>query len=290
LVKHRSTQRRNAVIAALLLQVWSSYARADGVDASIGDLSSSNYKTRLSAALTLAKSMDARATAALMNVLQSDSDSALRRVAAMALGRRAGDLPDATVEKVRTALTTASTKDDDPKVRDSASAALKSLPPVKAASNGKAPAIYVHIDKIVDQSKKASAAGIALVGKNVRRAVDDIGLATNWPGGVPSKSDLATSHSKAFIVVATVTKLTVKKKANDAEVACSVAIRVSPWTGRDGNEMWEANKSASATGSATISTSSEASEILAGSSDCLDALAEDLARRQIVPFLRKIAK
>ncbi|MBP9085724.1 MAG: HEAT repeat domain-containing protein [Kofleriaceae bacterium] len=276
-----------AALAVLLLALRT--AAADAIDATIKELNSSNYKSRLSAALTLAKSSDARAVTALIGVLQSDQDSALRRVAAIALGRGVDGLPDASVEKVRAALTVA-TKDTDTKVRASATAALKSMPAATpSGSKGAPPAVFVHIDRVGDDSKQASAASITLVSKNVRRAIEDNGFATVWPGGSPSKAELVASRAHAFIVVSTVKKIVVKKKARQAEVSCTVAIRVSPWTGRDGNEVWEANKSASASGSAKTITSNSASEIAAGMQDCLDTLADDITRRQVTPFLRKIA-
>ncbi len=262
---------------------------ADAIDSTIKELNSSNYKSRLSAALSLAKSSDARAVMALISVLQSDQDSALRRVAAIALGRGVDGLPEATVEKVRAALTTA-TKDADTKVRDSAIAALQSIPVAAPAnSKGKPPAVFVHIDRVSDDSKQASAASITLVSKNVRRAIEDNGFTTVWPGGSPSKAELVASRAHAFIVVSTVKKIVVKKKSRQAEVTCTVAIRVSPWTGSDGNEVWEANKSASASGSAKTTTSNSSTEIAAGMQDCLDTLADDITRRQVTPFLRKIA-
>ncbi len=264
-------------------------ASADAIDVTIKELNSSNYKSRLSAALALAKSSDARAVMALINVLQSDQDSALRRVAAIALGRGVDGLPEATVEKVRAALTTA-TKDANTKVRDSAIAALQSMPAATpVSSKGKPPAVFVHIDRVGDDSKQASAASITLVSKNVRRALEDNGFATVWPGGAPSKAELVASRAHAFIVVSTVKKIVVKKKSRQAEVTCTVAIRVSPWTGSDGNEVWEANKSASASGSAKTTTSNSTTEIAAGMQDCLDTLADDITRRQVTPFLRKIA-
>jgi hypothetical protein len=276
-----------AALVGLLLAVRP--ASADSIDATIKELNSSNYKSRLSAALALAKSSDARAVMALISVLQSDKDSALRRVAAIALGRGVDGLPEATVAKVRAALTTA-TKDTDTKVRDSAIAALQSMPAVApAGSKDKPPAVFVHIDRVGDDSKQASAASITLVSKNVRRAIEDNGFTTVWPGGAPSKAELVASRAHAFIVVSTVKKIVVKKKSRQAEVTCTVAIRVSPWTGSDGNEVWEANKSASASGSAKTTTSNSTTEIAAGMQDCLDTLADDITRRQVTPFLRKIA-
>ena len=265
-------------------------AAADTIDATIKELQSSNYKSRLSAALSLAKSSDARAVMALIDVLKSDQDSALRRVAAIALGRGVDGLPNATVEKVRATLT-AATKDNDKKVRDSALAALNSMPAAATPQSGKnkKPTVFVHIDRVGDDSKQASAQSITLVGKNVRRAIEDNGFTTVWPGGSPTKAELVASRAHAFIVVSTVKKIVVKKKSRQAEVTCSVAIRVSPWTGRDGNEVWEANKSASASGSAKTTTANTTTEIAAGMEDCLDTLADDITRRQVTPFIRKIS-
>ena len=72
-------------------------------------------------------------------------------------------------------------------------------------------------------------------------------------------------------------------------MSCKVEIRVAPWTGTDGGEKWEANKAASASGSAKAMTGNSDREIAGGVRDCLEAVAEDVTTRQVMPFLKRLA-
>ena len=67
-------------------------------------------------------------------------------------------------------------------------------------------------------------------------------------------------------------------------------MRIAPWTGNDGGEKWEANKAASASGSAKAQTGNSQREIDGGVRDCLEAVAEDVTTRQVVPFLKRLAQ
>ena len=80
-----------------------------------------------------------------------------------------------------------------------------------------------------------------------------------------------------------------RKAGTQTQIACTVAIRVAPWSGKDGGEKWEANKAATASGSAKASTSSRERDIQSGIRDCVEAVAEDVAARQVVPFLKRVA-
>jgi len=64
-----------------------------------------------------------------------------------------------------------------------------------------------------------------------------------------------------------------------------VSVRVSPWTGRDGNERLAATESASATGNGQVSASR--ADARRAAVDCAVAVIEELAERQVVPFLRR---
>jgi hypothetical protein len=275
-------------------------AFADGLDDNIKSLrSSDNYKTRLAATLALAKSTEARAHEALMVALQSDKDSTVRRVAAIALGRAGDGASEAMLKRLRAALTTASQADKDQRVREGAIAALANMPvpavaTVKTTTAGatkppaKMPAVFVQIERAVDATKKASQA-TDLMTKQVRKTVEDAGFVTMWPNGAPTKAELAKQGTQGFVVISTIKKIDIKKKRDKSEIGCTLAIRISPWSGKDGSEKWEANRSAAASGSAKTSTSSDAADIKTGVSDCVEALTEDLMRKQAAPFLKKIA-
>ena len=72
-------------------------------------------------------------------------------------------------------------------------------------------------------------------------------------------------------------------------MSCKLEIRVAPWSGTDGGEKWEANKAASASGSAKAMTGNTERDITTGMRDCLEAVAEDVTTRQIMPFLKHLA-
>ena len=81
-----------------------------------------------------------------------------------------------------------------------------------------------------------------------------------------------------------------RRAGTQTQIACTVAIRVAPWSGKDGGEKWEANKAASASGSAKATTGNRARDIQGGVRDCIEAVAEDVTARQVMPFLRRIAR
>ncbi len=86
-----------------------------------------------------------------------------------------------------------------------------------------------------------------------------------------------------------VKKIEISKVSHQTQVSCKVEIRVAPWTGTDGGEKWEANKAASASGSAKAMTGNSDREIAGGVRDCLDAVTEDVTARQVTPFLKRLA-
>jgi hypothetical protein len=149
--------------------------------------------------------------------------------------------------------------------------------------------VFVNIDSATDQSKVApSDAGERLV-KIVRKGVERTGYATSWPGGLPTQTELSSAHARAFIIASTVKKIEISKVSRQTQISCKVEIRVAPWSGSDGGEKWEANKAASASGSAKAMTGNSDREVAGGVRDCLEAVAEDVTARQILPFLKHLA-
>jgi hypothetical protein len=268
-------------------------SHADAIDDNIKTLrTSDNYKSRLAATLALAKSNDTRAQSALIIALEKDSESMIRRVAAIALGRAADGASDASLTRVRAALAIAVKQDKDRRVREGATAALVQLPePVAATKNAASTApskVFVHIEQAVDTTKKAEQA-TAMMTKTVRASVDGAGFVTAWSSGVPSKAELAKQRTQGFVVVSSIKSLDVKTVGSKIQISCSLVIRVSPWSGKDGVETWEANRSASASGSAKVISSGGAADTKSAINDCVEALADDLMRKQATPFLKKVA-
>jgi hypothetical protein len=280
-----------AVIAACVL--FARAAAADTVDNNVGQLqsSSSSYKVRLAAALALSKSKDPRAIIALASALSNDSEATVRRVAALALEKMIdARTPEDAKELGIDALNQASTLDRDPKVRATAELSLKALAAYrKKKSGGNKPPVFVNIDPTVDQSNRLSKDANERVNKIVKSNVERTGYATSWPGGLPTQAELSSSRSRAFIVASTVKKVDITKSGAQTQIACTVTVRVAPWQGKDGGEKWEANKAASASGSAKAMTGNREREIEGGVRDCIEAVAEDVTARQVVPFLKRVA-
>lgn len=283
---------RALAVAAACLALGAGPAAADAIDGSVRELDGGNYKVRLAAALSLSKSRDPRAVIALATALRSDGEEKIRRVAAVALESM---IDASTAEDARDlgigALETAATSDADPGVKDAASHAAKALAGLRR-KRGKSdkPTVFVNIDPTMDQSKQLSSdTSVRLTGL-LKRSVESKGFATSWPGGLPTSAELSSNRSRAFIVGGTVKKVEITKVGGRTQIACTVAVRIAPWMGKDGGEHWEANRSASASGSAKAMTGSRDRDVQSGMRDCVEAVAEDITARQVLPFLKQIAK
>jgi hypothetical protein len=293
--------RALAVVAAWLL-VSGAIARADPVDTSIRRMADSSYKVRLAAALALSKSRDPRAVIALSDALLRDDDPTIRRVSALALGkmidaRTADDARELGLD----ALGGAAANDADVKVRATAARAEQDLSGLRRKKHpgrpeherpeprGDRPEVFVNIDSATDLSKVAPTDTGERLTTIVKRRVERNGYATSWPGGLPTQIDLASAHSRGIIIASTVKKIEISRLSRQTQVSCRLEIRIAPWAGSDGGEKWEANKSASAAGSAKAMTGNSEREIAGGIRDCIEAVAEDVTDRQVLPFLKRLA-
>ncbi len=287
-----------AVLAACLV-LCGRTAAADTLDTSTRQLSSeASYKVRLAAALALSKSRDARAVIALADALEHDDEATIRRVAALALGKLVDKrTADDARELAFTALDHAAVGDRDAKVRKTAASTVRALATQRrrrvatasARSTGNKPPVFVNVDSTTDQTKRLPSGGGERVLKIVKASVEKTGYATTWPGGLPTVAELTSSRSRAFIVASTVKKIEISQAGAHTQIACTVAIRIAPWSGKDGGETWEANKAASASGSAKATTGNKDREIQSGVRECIEAVAEDVTDRQVVPFLKRLA-
>jgi hypothetical protein len=290
------------VVALVGLCMGARIVRADTISDSVKELShkSTAYKVRLAAALALSKSKDPRAIIGLADALDHDEDSTIRRVAALALEKMVDTSTPADANQLAfDALDRAVQNDDDAKVRETAAKTLKVLAtyrrrskrapaPAPSAPRGDRPEIFVQIDAVTDQSNKLVGDTGERVIRIVKRGVERTGYATQWPGGPPSAADLSSARSRAFIVASTVKKIDIQQ-AGQTMITCTVTMRISPWGGKDGGERWEANKAAAASGSAKVMTGKGDREINGGIRDCLEAVAEDITSRQVLPFLKRLA-
>lgn len=281
-----------AVIAACVVLCIRT-ATADTIDTNVSQMASSSYKVRLAAALALSKSRDPRAVIALADAIEGDRDATIRRVSALALAKMIdARTPEDARELGLVALEKAAKKDRDRKVRATALASLKALAGLnrKRGSRSSKPNVFINVDAPIDQSRKLPKDASERVHRVVKSSVERTGYATTWPGGLPTSAELSSNRSQAFIVASTVKKVDIRKTGTQMQIACTVAIRVAPWSGKDGGETWEANKAASASGSAKATTSTRARDIQSGVRDCIEAVAEDVTSRQVVPFLKRVAQ
>jgi hypothetical protein len=290
--------RALAVITACLL-LCGDAARADSIDAAVKELAAKKpSKVRTAAVLTLGKSKDPRAVIGVAGSVNSDPDPTIRRIATLALQNMVdAKTADDAIALALAALAKAATNDKDSKVRQSATNVLAKLAPYKKTKStpgtttaAAPPAVFVNIDKAHDQTKKAPQDAPDRVAKIVRKSIERTGYSTSWPGGLPTSKELASNKAQGYIVASTVKTIEVTKSGKQTTIACTVAIRVAPWSGKDGGEKWEANRAASASGSAKAMTGNSERDITSGMRDCLDAVAEDVTNRQVVPFLKRLAQ
>jgi hypothetical protein len=262
-------------------------ANADEIDASIQQLGSARaYKARLSAAMFLAKQTDPRAILALARAVTRDSESTVRRVAALSLARVVNKVvaKEARAAAIE-ALEVASRRDRDRRVRQSAQLALDRM----LGGPGDAGRIFVHFGVPADGSRtlpsSSSGALLAALRGSVRENAPDYVMASSAP--LPTRAELASRKLRGFTISARVARVNVQSRGTHTEVTCTVELRVGPWTGRDGNGRLAVDQSAYAIGNGRVTaTHGEARQAAV---DCAVAVAQELAARQVVPFLRRLA-
>ena len=282
-----------AIVVLALLLLCAGTVLADKIDHNVRQLrGSSSGKVRLASALALARSKDPRAVIAVSDALEHDDDATIRRVCALAL-RRMVDARTASdaIAVALDSLARAASGDGDVHVRDTAAAVERDLAhlrrPVKV-ERGDRPEVFVKVDPTTDPSRRAPADVPERLRRLVESKLQHGGYATSWPGALPSQAELASIGSHAFVVAATVRKIALGRAGSQVRIACTLAIRIAPWGGTDGGEKWEANRAATAQGSATAVTGGSPRAIADGMRDCLDAVAEDLSARQVLPFLKRL--
>jgi hypothetical protein len=231
-----------AIVVCLgTLLVTSGSARADRLRSVTRRLSKSrNYKVRISAALTLAKSNDPRAISALTTALKRDRDGTVRRVAATSLGSH---LQKGVSKKQRKAvlkaLKRAAAKDRDKRVRSSAKVALSkdngaSHGASKAAGSRKGKGLVVGVALPKAKSRLPRKASIEL-----QQAVTRV-LAEHHRGrmlvstGMPNRRQLQKSGKQGFSVVPEISELKLRKKGTKVQIRCGVKMRLSPYSANEG--------------------------------------------------------
>jgi hypothetical protein len=284
------------VLCAALAGLGAASARADVIDEEARQLATASaYKRRLAAVLILAKHDDGRAVRALAEALRRDREVQIRRVAALGLSKAVTAATPVTARDLALAALAAASADKDRKVRELAARALTSLEPLRRPATARPerpdrPTVYIHLGPGVDLSSQAPRDAVPKLVRAVKGVVAarTPGAATDWPGAPPTQGDLTAAGARAFLVAPTISALTVSKRGRQAEVACTVSVRVAPWSGTDGSETWTAQRAASASGSGKAITTSDPAGIAGGMRDCVLAVAEEVTANEVVPFLRKL--
>lgn len=258
----------------------------------------------MSAVLSLAKSKDPRATAALSKALGSDSSSTIRRISASSLGQRlqykTGKRPNKKIRNIRkgavAALKSAARKDRDKKVRASAKTALtkigqQSAAPPSRSSGGKRRGILVGVSKPSKLSKRLPRNLASLMQSTVKQVIDEKAPRSvrTAPGTtLPSSESLARSGMMGYSVIPNVSKLSLVKRGPRVLVQCEVKLRLAPWNGV--TEQWQASKTATVTGSGTVSSGKSKSAVSLSSQECIHAVVSQVTASQVVPFLAQKAR
>jgi hypothetical protein len=287
-----------AFLVPVCLVLFAGAARADDIRRQAQQLrGASDYRVRLSAALNLARTHDPRAIAAITFALRRDGESTVRRVAALSLGKMVNDAtPEDVKRRALKALQNAARSDRDQRVRAVAKRTLSQLSAIAARpaperASARQAAVYVNVAAPSDLTRKVPRETARRMHETVQRTVRKHapGYATSADAPLPTRAELTRNGTRGFYVGATISSVSVQTKGRYAEVACSVSVRVSQWTGRDGEERLVAGGAASATGNGRVLGNASGRGISDATRDCLLTVAEEVTARQVIPFLQRVA-
>lgn len=266
----------------LLALLLGGTASADNVDRLTKQLSSSSdYKVRISAALSLSKLRDQRAVWPFVKALK-DSDKTVRGVSAASLGKIVNSTTSTKMQaRVLQELKKAATSDSNSFVRKQAQKAYDVLgklgaapPPVSAggiyvnigvmsANTEDATKIRGHMRKTVLKTFKKKASSMMIV----------------WPGKEnPSGKDIKKKKVKAFHVDGTINELKATPAGSSTTVSCKVSMLIASYPEKS---MFGFLK-----GGAQVRSSSSAKEVQYAKEDCVAAVMEDLVARKIIPTIK----
>ncbi len=274
-----------------LVLAFAGEASADRVKRLTRQLSKSrSAKVRISAALSLAKSNDARAVSALTRALKSDRTPAIRRVAAASLGQRLSrKISRSSRKKIVAALTRARKKDRDSKVRSSAKVALAkgelgATPRPRQQSQKRGIMVGVVAPKNVSRRlPKQTAALLQSQVKQVIKKQAPRSVHTTPGTGMPASSQLASRGLTGYLVSPNISKLKLRRRGAQVLVTCEIKMRLAPWAGA--GDRLQIQKTATVTGSGTVSSGSSKQAIALSSQACIEAVVTQVTANQVVPFL-----
>lgn len=275
------------ILAVALITALATPAHADKVDVLVRDLKTgSDYKVRLSAALSLAKLGDKRAIPAFVIAL-SDKDKTVRGAAAVALGK----LVDATTSgpqkaQVEKELARMIARESSDSVKKQAEKSLQGIKAIGAGGSSTqavaSGAVYIDVGPMSSKSESGDNTKLkGLMRSTVEKTFKSKGqpMMTAWPGGKsPTRKDLDAKKASGFHVDGTLTELTVKEKGASATVSCKVSMLIATYP--------EKSVFGFLNGGATVTASADATDIRLASEDCLAAVVEDLVAKKIIPTIK----
>lgn len=280
------------VLAFALLAALAAPARADKVDDLIRDLKTgSDYKVRLSAALSLAKLGDKRAITAFQVALK-DKDKTVRGAAAVALGKLVdATTPAAKRDLIIKDLSTMIASESSDSVKKQAEKSLQTIKAiggqgVTGGGGSSTPtgsgAVFVDVGPMSSKTADGDNTKLkALMRTTVEKTFKSKGqpMLTAWPGGKsPTRKDLDAKKASGFHVDGTLTELTVKTKGSAATVSCKVNMLIATFP--------EKSVFGFLNGGASVTGSNDESDIKLASEDCLAAVVEDLVAKKIIPTIK----
>lgn len=278
------------VVAVTLLLVVSplviGIARADNIDDLIEKLDDSSERVRLTAVLTLTNQNAPKALAPLAKTMLKKSEAKnVRGLAANAIGKTLlNGKPSAAQRKAAIEALTTAKGDPEPFVSAKAQAALDSL----GSGGGGTPTtpqpgtikgVYVNIGPMAVNAPGADKAkNRALMEKKAKDALSKYpNYKQTWPGGLPTQQQLTSKGVAGFYVDGTLNEL----KVNGGKVSCKVSMLFADFP----------NKAVigTLTGNANVDTgyaNPKPQDIALAQTDCVEAVAEDLIVKKIVPTIK----
>jgi hypothetical protein len=265
-------------------------ASADNADRLMKQLTgSSDYKVRISAALSLSKLRSQKAVPSFVRALK-DSDKTVRGVAAASLGKIVDSSTSSKLRKqVLSALKTAAAKDSNAFVRRQAQKAYETL---KSISGGSSTSVssggtYVNIGlmsaKVTDASK-IRAHMRKTVQKTFKKKAKSMMI--EWPGGKePTQKQISTTKVKAFHVDGTLNELSESKSGSSTTVTCKVSMLIATYAPKKNGKV-DKSMFGFLKGGASVQSSSSPKEVQYAKEDCVSAVMEDLVARKIIPTLK----
>lgn len=287
----RAMGLRAATMAALLVVLLrGAPALADNVTDLINQLATnSSDKVRLSAALNLAKLGDPRAILPLVKAVGNDDDETVRGASAVGLGELVNNKTNSSVKKLAiTSLQKAAASDSSQLVRDQASQALKAIgvtaptpvqAPSSASGGGGGGGIYVNIGPMASTTGDAASDAKlkSLMVKVATKTMEKVAtnMAITWPGGAPTKAQLAAKSIMGFYVDGTVKELKVKEAGSSATVSCKISMLLASYP----------DKSIFGLLNGGASVQASPNDLALAREDCVSAVVEDLIAKKIVPTI-----